>query len=81
MTKITFTPAVVDSTTTNTDFKDLLAVNHDKQWLDKYGVIKTNRDTISEDITIASGTNGFSSGPITIANGNTITVNGEWAIV
>ena len=72
---------IIDSSTSTTEFKDIVTANGDKQWVDTYGVIKTNRDTISEDITIASGTNGFSSGPITIANGNTITVNGEWAIV
>ena len=49
--------------------------------IDTFGVIKTNRDTISEDVTIPADTNGLSSGPITIADGNTITVNGEWAIV
>ena len=72
---------IIDSSGSTTEFKDIITANGDKQWVDTYGVIKTNRDTISEDITIASGTNGFSSGPITIANGNTITVNGEWAIV
>tara|TARA_Y100001970_G_scaffold188160_1_gene228877 strand:- start:308 stop:547 length:240 start_codon:yes stop_codon:yes gene_type:complete len=72
---------IIDSSSSTTEFKDIVTANGDKQWVDTYGVIKTNRDTISEDITIASGTNGFSSGPITIANGNTITVNGEWAIV
>ncbi len=72
---------IIDSSGSTTEFKDIVTANGDKQWVDTYGVIKTNRDTISEDITIASGTNGFSSGPITIANGNTITVNGEWAIV
>ncbi len=44
-------------------------------------VIKTNSDTISEDITIPSGTNGVSGGTITIADGYTITVNGNWSIV
>ena len=72
---------IIDSSSSTTEFKDIITANGDKQWVDTYGVIKTNRDTIREDITIASGTNGFSSGPITIANGNTITVNGEWAIV
>ena len=81
MTKITFTPAVVDSITTNTDIKDILAVNHDKQWLDEYGVIKTNRDNINESITIPSDTNGYSAGTITIGAGHSVTVNGEWRIV
>ena len=44
-------------------------------------VIRTNIDTISENITIPVNTNGMSAGPITIANGYTITVNGTWSIV
>ena len=44
-------------------------------------VIKTNSDTISENITIPSGTNGVSGGTITIADGYTITINGNWSIV
>ena len=72
---------IIDSSGSTTEFKDIITANGDKQWVDTYGVIKTNRDTIGEDITLASGTNGLSSGPITIANGSTVTVNGEWAIV
>ena len=49
--------------------------------LDQHGVIKANRDTIAEDVTIPEGTNGLSSGPVTIANGYAITVRGDWAIV
>jgi hypothetical protein len=48
--------------------------------VDSYGVIKTNRTTISEDISIPPDTNGFSTGPITIASGE-VTVNGEWVIL
>ena len=44
-------------------------------------VIRTNAQTISEDITIPSTSNGMSAGPITIADGNTVTVNGNWAII
>ena len=72
---------IIDSTTTSTDFKEKISTNGDPQWLDTYGVIKTNRDTIAEDITIPLGTNGLSSGPVTISGGNTVTVTGEWAIV
>ena len=43
--------------------------------------IAYNADTISENITINSGTNGLSAGPITISTGNTVTVNGNWTIV
>ena len=62
-------------------FHDTITANGDKQWVDSYGIIKTNRDTISEDVVIPSGSNGLSSGPVTIASGYTVTVNGEWAIV
>ena len=35
-------------------------------------IIRTNANTISENITIPANTNGMSAGPITIADGNTI---------
>ena len=44
-------------------------------------VIRTNAQTISEDITIPSTSNGMSAGPITIADGYTVTVNGNWSVV
>jgi hypothetical protein len=44
-------------------------------------VIRTNAQTISENITIPSTTNGVSAGPITIADGYTVTVNGNWSVV
>ena len=44
-------------------------------------IIKTNAQTISEDITIPSDKNGVSAGVITIADGYTVTVNGNWSIV
>ena len=72
---------IVESTAVTTEFKDVITANGDKQWVDSYGIIKTNRDTISEDVVIPSGSNGLSSGPVTIASGYTVSVNGEWAIV
>ena len=71
---------IVDSTSPTTDFKSTITANGDEQWVDSYGVIKTNRTTISEDISIPPDTNGFSTGPITIASGE-VTVNGEWVII
>ena len=71
---------IIDSSV-STEFKKSITANGAAQWLDTFGVIKANRNTISEDVTIPSDTNGLSLGPITIADGNTITVNGEWAIV
>ena len=72
---------IIDSATSTTDFKKSIAANGDKQWVDTYGVIKTNRTTIAEDVTIPADTNGLSAGPITIADGYTVTQLGEWTIV
>jgi len=44
-------------------------------------IIRTNAQTISENITIPSTSNGMSAGPITIADGYTVTVNGNWSVV
>jgi hypothetical protein len=44
-------------------------------------IIRVNNLTISENITIPSTSNGFSAGPITIADGYTVTVNGTWSII
>ena len=44
-------------------------------------IIRTNANTISENITIPLNTNGMSAGEITIADGFTVTVNGTWSIV
>jgi hypothetical protein len=72
---------IIDSKSQSTDFKTTITANGDKQWVDSYGVIKTNRDTIAQNITIPEGTNGLSSGPITIQPGYEVTIQGEWAIV
>ena len=44
-------------------------------------VIRTNANSISENITIPSGTNAMSVGPITLAVGNTITCNGVYTVI
>ena len=71
---------IIDSAVT-TEFKDTITANGDKQWVDSYGVIKSNRSTIDEDVTIPAGTNGLSTGVVSISSGQTVTVNGEWTIV
>ena len=71
----------IDSRSTSTEFKDIITANHSKQWLDTYGVIKAFKNTIDENVTIPSGTNGVSAGAFTISSGNTVTVKGEWRIV
>ena len=46
-------------------------------------VIRTNANTISENITFAANTNGISAGTITIASGSTVTIASgtTWIIV
>ena len=60
-----------------------LEANGDKQWLDDYGVIKSNRDSISANATVPNNTNAFSFGPIEITSGVTVTVDngGNWTIL
>jgi len=46
-------------------------------------VIRTNANTISENITFAANTNGISAGPISIASGNFVAVSSgtTWSII
>ena len=50
---------------------------------DTYGVIRINANEIKENVTITTGYNGSSAGPLTVANGFTVSVaNGStWTIV
>ena len=81
MTKIVVNTIRSQTGVTSVTFHDTITANGKKQWLDQHGVIKANRDTIAENVTIPDGTNGLSSGPVTIADGYEITVRGDWAIV
>ena len=60
-----------------------LQATGDNQWLDTYGVFKSNRNTIAENITIPANVNSMSSGPLTINTGNTVTITdgASWSIV
>ena len=44
-------------------------------------IIRTNANTICENITIPANTNGMTAGPVTIADGYTVTLTGTWSIV
>ena len=56
--------------------------NGDQLWLDTYGVMRANRNTIGQDITVPASTNVISAGPITINSGNIITISSgsRWSI-
>ena len=49
-------------------------------FLGNNSIIRTNGNSITADITIPSGTNGLSAGPITVSS-DTVTVNGVWTVV
>ena len=61
----------------------VLRADGDKQWIDRYGVFKRNRNSVGESVTVANGDNCMTAGPISINNGVTVTVNngGSWSIV
>ena len=80
MTRI-YIQNVKSQNTGTVDFKDVISANGEKQWLDTYGVLKINKNTINENVTIPSGTNGVSAGTITVGAGYTVTVQGEWRVV
>ena len=63
------------------DFKDVISANRANQWVDTYGVIKANKPTIDENVTIPAGTNGLSAGTITVSDGYTVTIQGVWRII
>ena len=60
-----------------------LLVSGDKQYIDRYGVIKRNRANITENVTINDGDRCMSTGPLEINNGITVTINngGYWTVV
>ena len=80
MTKL-IVNTVRSQNTGTVDFKDIISANGAKQWLDTYGVIKDCKNTIDEDVTIPSGTNGVTAGTVIVSPGKTVTVQGEWRVV
>jgi len=63
--------------------ESVLYANGERQWLDSYGIFKTNAQTVGENVTVPNGVNCGSFGPITINNNIIITVadGGSWNIV
>ena len=65
----------------NLGLTGIMYVNDHAMWVDSAGMIKTNKSTVDEDITISVNVNAVSSGPITISQGFTVNVQGNWSIV
>jgi len=76
---LTFNDFAVGNTYTQAQTQTF--INTQRPALGVNGIIRTNANTISENITIPANTNGMSAGPITFADGNTIILNGTWSIV
>ena len=45
------------------------------------GIIQTNPQTLTENVTVASGVNGLSAGPLTLGDNVTLTINGNLTVV
>ena len=59
-----------------------LYINEEAQWVDTYGVIKSHRSVIDEDVILPANSNCSSVGPIVINSGYTITISSgsNWSI-
>ena len=80
MTKL-YVNTIKPQTGDKVSFLDPISANGKSQWVDTYGVIKTTTTNIDSNVTIPSGTNGFSAGPIIINTGKHVVVQGEWSIL
>ena len=63
------------------DFRDIVSANLAKQWLDTRGIIKANKNTIDDDVTIPADKAAFTAGTVKISTGKTVTINGIWRII
>ena len=74
---------IQSSTFSSGQISNGLKINGDKQYIDKYGIIKRNRAIITDNITITANDRCMSAGPIEIQSGNTVTIvnGGAWSVV
>lgn len=79
--EITYSNVVVTSTGNLSVNGTPVLTKVESPYLGDNSIIRTNATTIAANITIPSGTNGMSAGPITIASGVVVTVTGDWSIV
>jgi hypothetical protein len=73
--------AHADPRSSAVDFKDIVSANNAKQWLDSHGIVKANKNTIDEDVTIPAGKSAFTAGTVKVSTGKTVTINGVWRIL
>ena len=63
------------------DFRDIVSANLAKQWLDTRGIIKANKNTIDDAVTIPADKAAFTAGTVKVSTGKTVTINGIWRII
>jgi hypothetical protein len=78
-TTVAATTVTASSTMTVGGTAVLTAVN--APYLGTNSIIRTNANVISASVTIPSNTNGLTVGPVQIASGVIVTVNGDWSVV
>ena len=81
MTKIIVNSIEPQVGVTSVTFTKSITANGEKQWLDRFGVIKANSTEINENVTIPSGTNGLTVGTVKVGAGYSVTVQGNWRVV
>jgi len=81
MTKIIVNTIEPQVGVTSVTFHDSITANGEKQWLDRFGVIKANSSQLLSNATISANSNGITVGTVRVGNGCTITVRGDWRIV
>jgi len=84
--RATAVPSPVEGQMSYLEDTDAVEVYDGTEWTTISGgqdPISLNENTVTEDFTIPSGFNGLSAGPITIADGITVTVadGSAWAVV
>ena len=68
---------------TNNNNENAMRVMGDRQYIDTYGVMKANRNTIAENVTIPANTNCMSAGPVELSGNTVITIvdGAAWSII
>ncbi len=68
---------------TNGQVDACLFANGQRQWVDSFGIIKVQKVTIDESVTVPSNVTAYSVGDIEITNGNTVTIssNATWLLI
>jgi len=67
----------------NNNNDNAMRVMGDRQYIDTYGVMKANRNTVAENVTVPANTNCMSAGPIELTGNTVVTIldGAAWSII